>query len=119
MITHRAVFCLSLLMAAPLAAQTCDNLPALKLANTTITSAKTIAAGTFTMPPGTPASVGSVSFKKLSDFCRVEGVLQPSPDSHIEFEVWLPAFKWNGRIQGAGNGGFAGSINYPGLAASV
>ena len=108
------------LLAAPLAAATCDSLAALKLANTTITSATTIAAGAFTPPAGTPSSpFGSASFKKLPDFCRVEGVLQPSSDSHIEFEVWLPAFKWNGKIQGAGNGGFAGSINYSALADSV
>src|SRR5580704_5810260 len=119
MITRHALLSITLL-AAPLAAQTCDNLAALKLANTTITSAKTVAAGSFSMPPGTPASSpGSTSFKKLPDFCRVEGVLQPSSDSHIEFEVWLPAFGWNGKIQGAGNGGFAGSINYSDLAASL
>jgi hypothetical protein len=109
-----------LLLAASLAAETCDSLPALKLANTTITSAKTVAAGAFSMPQGTPASPsGSASLKKLPDFCRVEGVLQPSSDSHIEFEVWLPAFGWNGKIHGEGNGGFAGSIDYSGLAASV
>jgi hypothetical protein len=119
MITRHALLSITLL-AAPLAAQTCDNLAALKLANTTITSAKTVAAGSFSMPPGMPASSpGSTSFKKLPDFCRVEGVLQPSSDSHIEFEVWLPAFGWNGKIQGAGNGGFAGSINYSDLAASL
>jgi hypothetical protein len=108
------------IFAAPLAAATCDSLADLKLPNTTITSAKTIAAGAFKMPPGVPASpLGAPSFKKLPDFCRVEGVLQPSSDSHIEFEVWLPAFKWNGKIHGEGNGGFAGSINYGALADSL
>jgi feruloyl esterase len=107
------------LLAAPLAAATCDSLAALKLPGTTITSAKTVAAGAFTLPAGPPPPALASSFKKLPDFCRVEGVLQPSSDSHIEFEVWLPAFGWNGKIQGAGNGGFAGSINYAGLTASV
>jgi feruloyl esterase len=119
MIIHRALLSISLL-AAPLAAATCDSLADLKLPNTTITSAKTIPARTFTLPPGMQASPSSAAFfKKLPDFCRVEGVLQPSSDSHIEFEVWLPAFGWNGKIHGEGNGGFAGSINYSGLAASV
>ncbi len=119
MITRRVLLSLSLL-AAPLAAATCDDLANLKLPNTTITSAKTIAAGSFTMPPGAPASpFGAPSFKKLKDFCRVEGVIQPSSDSHIEFEVWLPAFGWNGKYHGEGNGGFAGSINYSALADSV
>ncbi len=117
--TSRILLSISLL-AAPLAAATCDSLADLKLANTTITSAKTIAAGAFTLPPGVPVSPSSAaSFKKLPDFCRVEGVLQPSTDSHIEFEVWLPAFGWNGKIHGEGNGGFAGSINYTALAGSV
>src|SRR5208337_3245848 len=106
-ITRRVLLSLSIL-AAPLAAATCDSLADLKLPNTTITSAKTIAAGSFTLPPGVPASpFGAPSFKKLKDFCRVEGVIQPSSDSHIEFEVWLPAFGWNGRYHGEGNGGFA------------
>jgi feruloyl esterase len=119
MITPRILLSITLL-AAPLAAATCDSLADLKLADTTITSAKTIAAGAFSMPPGTPPSpLGSTPFKKLPDFCRIEGVIQPSSDSHIEFEVWIPAFRWNGKIQGTGNGGFAGSINYSGLAESV
>ena len=38
----------------------------------------------------------------------MQGVIQPSIDSHIEFEVWLPASGWNGKYLGVGNGGFAG-----------
>src|SRR5262249_34869203 len=38
--------------------------------------------------------------------------IQPSDDSHIEFEVWLPASGWNGRYMGVGNGGSGGFINY-------
>jgi hypothetical protein len=119
MITRRALLSIALL-AAPLAAATCDSLVGLKLPATTITSAQTIGAGTFTLSadPPPPRSLLS-SFKKLPDFCRVEGVIQPSSDSHIEFEVWLPAFGWNGKYHGEGNGGFAGRINYAGLAASV
>jgi hypothetical protein len=118
-ITRRALLCVSV-MALPLAAATCDSLAGLKLADTMITSAKTVAAGAFTMPADAPPShIGPTSFKRLPDFCRVEGVIQPSSDSHIEFEVWLPSSGWNGKFQGVGNGGFAGSINYSGLADSV
>jgi feruloyl esterase len=119
MITRRLLLSFSLI-AAPLAAATCDSLADLKLPETTITSAKTVAAGAFTLPSGGPASpFASASFKKLPDFCRIEAVIQPTPDSHIEFEVWIPAFKWNGKYHGEGNGGFAGSINYTALAESV
>ena len=68
MITRRALLSLSL-MVAPLAAATCDSLADLKLPETTITSAKTVAAGAFTLPPGVSASpFASASFKKLPDF---------------------------------------------------
>ena len=119
MIMRRFLLPISLL-AAPLAAATCDSLAALKLAETTITSAKTVAAGAFVMPAGVPAPpFGAPSFAKVPAFCRVEGVIQPSTDSHIEFEVWLPSSGWNGKIHGEGNGGFAGSINYTALGDSV
>ena len=50
-------------------------------------------------------------------FCRVQGVIRPSEDSDIRFEVWLPPpASWNGRYEGVGNGGFAGSIIYSGMA---
>jgi len=58
---------------------------------------------------------GAPSYKNLPAFCRVAGVIKPSSDSVIQFEVWMPSSGWNGRFQGVGNGGFAGSINYVGL----
>ena len=91
----------------------CGALSALKLKDTSIT-AQEIAAGTFT-PPSGPASL----YKDLPAFCRVQGVIKPSADSDIQFEVWLPASGWNGKYQGVGNGGFAGSIGLNLLAAGV
>jgi len=46
-------------------------------------------------------------------------VIKPSDDSDIQLEVWMPSSGWNGKFQGAGNGGFAGSINFGGLADAV
>ena len=37
---------------------------------------------------------------------------QPTRDSNIKFEVWLPLANWNGRFAGTGNGTTAGSIIY-------
>jgi feruloyl esterase len=109
-IAATALFCAAISSAA-----TCDSLNQLKLQNTTL-SAKAIEAGAFTPPQGAgPAS----RYKTLPAFCRVEGVSAPSKDSHIEFEVWLPASNWNGRLLGVGNGGFAGSISYQQLAMAV
>jgi len=55
----------------------------------------------------------------LPAFCRVAGSIKPSSDSDIQFEVWLPASGWNGKFEGIGNGGFAGSIFYPALGNAV
>lgn len=51
--------------------------------------------------------------------CRVRGIARPTPASHITFELWLPASGWNGRYYQLGNGGFAGNIHYPSLAAEA
>jgi feruloyl esterase len=46
------------------------------------------------------------------DMCRIAGYLTPTSVSHIEFEVWMPTTTWNGRYNGVGNGGLAGSIGF-------
>ncbi len=48
-------------------------------------------------------------------FCRVAATLKPSGDSNIKIEVWLPVTGWNGKMMGAGDFGWAGSIMYGGL----
>src|SRR5881409_1748838 len=58
-------------------------------------------------------------FKKLPAFCRVTATLTPSSDSDIRIEVWLPSTGWNGKFEAVGNGGWAGTIPYPALAAAV
>jgi hypothetical protein len=107
------IFVCAILIAVPVVAATCESLASLKLANTTFTAAQVVAAGAFT-PPGAPPPNGPAlaAYKALPAFCRVQGVIQPSSDSHIEFEVWLPASGWNGKYLGVGNGGLAGSISY-------
>jgi feruloyl esterase len=49
----------------------------------------------------------------------VAGVIKPTSDSEIKFEVWMPTANWNGKFQGIGNGGFAGSISYAGAAGGL
>jgi len=48
-------------------------------------------------------------------FCRIAATLKPSGDSNIKIEVWLPLSGWNGKMIGAGDFGWAGSIMYGGL----
>jgi hypothetical protein len=67
-----------------------------------------------------PASVGGQAPSRgvavTAPFCRVQGVIKPSADSDIKFEVWLPpADAWNKIYQGVGNGGFAGLFPYPAM----
>jgi feruloyl esterase len=92
------------------AATPCPTLGTLSLPDTRIQFAQITAATTMLGPGG---------LVKTPEFCRVGGVMTPSSDSEIHFEVWLPAAGWNGRFRGTGNGGFAGSINYSEMAAAL
>jgi tannase/feruloyl esterase len=108
------VLLLVLLAAGSTSAGTCEDLAELKLPGTTIAGARSVAKGAFTPPTGSPAP-----YQELPSFCRVTGVIKPTDDSEIKFEVWLPSENWNGKFQGIGNGGFAGSVSYPGLAGAL
>jgi hypothetical protein len=99
-----------------MAQRRCENLSKFKLPDTTIVTAKAVPAGPFTLPAGPFGGPRSV---KLPAFCRVEGVIKPTADSDIKFEVWMPSQDWNGKFDGVGNGGFAGSIAYDGLVAAL
>src|SRR5262249_58091165 len=70
-------------------------------ANTTITLAQTVPAGTFVTPTTPPQSLTG-----LPQFCRVAGFTTPTTDSHIQFEVWMPESGWNLKYLQAGCGGF-------------
>lgn len=107
-----------ILQAAADAQQSCDALSSLKLENTTITFAQVVAAGAFALPGGREDFPNATGYKNIPAFCRVRADIHPSKDSDIKIEVWMPA-EWNGKYQGQGNGGFAGTIDYSGLASAV
>jgi hypothetical protein len=89
----------------------CAQLTGLNLPNASITTAKTYAAGTFVGAPDPFTGADhSDLYKQLPAFCRVVSVAAPTSDSNITIEVWMPLAGWNGRLQGLGNGGFAGQI---------
>jgi tannase/feruloyl esterase len=85
----------------------CDSLTSMAVPGVKITAAQTVAAGAFSVPG---AARPNPVFKQLPEFCRVVATLAPSPDSHIEMELWLPAQNWNGKFLAVGNGGWAGNI---------
>ena len=90
----------------------CHALAKVALPETTILTAELVGGGKFTPPYGAPLTA-------LPAFCRVSGILHPTPDSVIRFEVWMPEAGWNHRFLGTGNGGFGGSIYYGQLADSL
>ena len=104
---------------ALVAAATCEDLGSLKLPDTTITLAQSVAAGAFTPPPDPYGFPPAVPFRNVPAFCRVTGVIKPTSDSNIQFEVWMPSAGWNGKLQGIGNGGFAGTIPYGALSLPI
>ena len=90
----------------------CDQFIALRLPNTTITVAETVAAGAFVQPTPLLPFAQSPGYEKLPAFCRVAATISPVADSEIKFEVWLPAEGWNGKFMGTGNGQARGTIFY-------
>lgn len=79
-----------------------------------------VPAGAFVGPtqPYAEADI-SAFYKRLPAFCRVVVHDRPSADSDIIIEVWMPLAGWNSKLQGLGNGGFAGLIDTFELGASV
>jgi feruloyl esterase len=99
------------------AASSCESLAALALPNAHVTSAQTVAKGTF-VPAAGPRGSARL-YASLPAFCRVELTLTPSSDSDIKAEVWLPTSDWNEKLQAVGNGGWAGVISYASLAQAL
>jgi hypothetical protein len=99
--------------AVALTQESCEKLAGAKIPGTTITLAQTVAAGAFVGPPAPFSGIDvSALYKSLPAFCRVVAEAKPTADSDIKLEVWLPVSGWNGKLQGIGNGGFAGLIDY-------
>jgi len=98
----------------------CEKLTGTAISGTQITFAQTVAAGTFAGPPA-PFTGRDLTalYKNVPAFCRVVAEAKPTADSDIRLEVWLPVSGWNGKLQGIGNGGFAGQIDYMQLGTAV
>src|SRR5262245_54262734 len=95
-------------LAVPAMAAPCESLSSLKLANTTITAAESVA-----------AAAGARGGAATPAHCRVRATIRPTSDSEIKIEVWMPASGWNGKFQGVGNGAWQGSIATGALATGI
>ena len=97
--------------AAPYA---CGALTGLALPDTTISLAQIYTAGEVILVQHIAGIVKTITAPVA--LCRVAGTINPitnpSQDSNINFEVWLPLVGWTGRYEQAGNGGDAGGIRY-------
>jgi hypothetical protein len=115
----------TLLLAASAIAQSadtakCTSLQQLPLDQAHVLSAEVVPSGSFAAPPRpTGPNEQLPLYKQLPGFCRVKIQATPTPESNIQIEVWLPVSDWNNRLQGIGNGGFAGEIDFEGLARSL
>jgi feruloyl esterase len=100
---------------AALAQMPCERLTSLHLPDATITSAVAVPKGPY-LPAGLPADASQSAKIQIPAYCRVAAVLTPTADSHIEFELWMPARdSWNGRYRAVGGGGWVGSLNFNGM----
>ena len=88
----------------------CAGLAAVTTADSSVSSAAAVAAGTVISGVTAPAP-----------FCRVQGVARPSSDSEIKWEVWLPlgSADWTDRMKVNGTGGYAGATPYTRLAQDI
>ena len=117
-----ALLALGAVNCASVQGATCESLAQLAIPQTSVVGAQNVAAGAF-VQPGPPDPRTADRFKHVPAFCRVQLTVETeagNADSRIQMEVWLPVREaWNHKFRGEGNGGFAGSINYGGLSASV
>jgi len=91
----------------------CDttSLSQVKLDNASVTDATAVPASSFT-PPG-----ASTALSGLPAFCRIQGKANPTSDSLINFEVWVPTDgSWNGKLVTTGNGGYSPALSYGDMA---
>src|SRR2546423_12195476 len=99
----------------------CESLGQIALPGANIKSASAVAAGAFTSPEGANPRlpIEPELAKSLPAFCRVSAQATPTTDSNDQIEVWMPSSGWNGKFQAAGNGGFAGEIDYRQMAIAL
>ena len=100
--------------------ESCERVASAPLANARIVLAELVPAGGFKGPNEVFSGRDMTAFYKgLPAFCRVVAEAHPTADSNIKIEVWMPASGWTGRLQGLGNGGFAGLIDYHQMGAAM
>jgi Tannase and feruloyl esterase len=112
------IFVFIVISAAQSQTSSCERLKGLSLEKAQVTAAEVVDPRTANIVDTVPPAMAPL-FKSLPEFCRVRAEANPSSDSDIKIEVWMPAAGWNGKFQAQGNGGFAGQIDYRGMAIAL
>ena len=113
------VLCTGAISFALHAQPACEDLKSTALTDATVVSATSEKAGMFVPPVTSSDAPEAKVYKDTPSFCRVVIASTPAKDSRIIIEVWMPLERWNGKFRGQGNGGFAGALDYRGMAGSV
>ena len=114
-------------VAAMFAQTPCENLKSLSIPGVEFTAVERWLLDPIKLPRARTRSGGrrlsaglcTPRHQMLPAHCRVAATLRPSSDSDIKMELWLPVENWNGKFQMVGNGGWAGIISFPQMAAAV
>jgi feruloyl esterase len=81
-------------------------LATVQLSGARVTDATPITSGSYT-PPGSRTAINN-----LPEFCRITGEAEPSSDSVVKFEIWVPeGTAWNGKMVVTGNGGYSPALS--------
>ena len=92
----------------------CEDLKTARIPHTTIETAVSIPAGSYTTPD-------KIVRPDMPAFCRVVVSVKDKPDSDIGVELWLPQAGWTGVFHANGGGGYGGDLSngYDGMEAGV
>jgi feruloyl esterase len=93
------------------AVQPCD----LKVLTSLAIDGVEVRAVTSVSADGFAPTAGGAPLTSVPAFCRIEASTRTSPDSLVNFEVWIPQ-SWNGKIVVTGNGGYSNVPTYRDMA---
>ena len=97
-------------LATGLLSMPCERIEGVALERGHVTSARAVPAGPFVAPVTPGVEPPATTPEPIPAHCRVTLVLEPTTDSNINVELWMPTESWNGKFLAVGNGGWAGRI---------
>ena len=90
----------------------CGQLRSLSVKDLEIHAAELVRSGNLFTSPATSGGGKPQLISNVPAFCRLSATAHPTPDSSIDFEVWMPVEGWNGKFMGIGNGAWWGRISF-------